>query len=250
MTLLQARNLRYRRQKTVILDGISLSFHQGELTALLGINGAGKSTLLRLLLGLMPPDEGDIFLQNKPLKAISRKAIARYIAYVPQEHKAVFPYTVEEVVSLGRLPYIAFGQNLSLADKQAVKQALDYLNIASLSARPYTELSGGERQSVLLARALAQGSPILVLDEPETGLDFGQQLRLAVLLQKLADEGYCIVATTHDPLRARQIFSRAVLLQRGRIIADGAPRSVLTRSAIEALYNIDENIALSWESVE
>lgn len=243
--LLEARHLSYRRQKKAILDDINLSFRRGELVALLGINGAGKSTLLRLLLGLILPHAGDILLCGRLLKNMSRKNIARHIAYVPQEHKAVFPYTVQEVVSLGRLPYIGFGQNLSCSDEKAVQQALEYLNIVHLQYRPYTELSGGERQSVLLARALAQGAHILILDEPETGLDFGQQLRLSLLLQNLASEGYCIVATTHDPLRARQIFSRAILLQQGRIVDDGIPERVLTRPAIEALYNIDK--AVSWQ---
>ncbi|MFT8736710.1 MAG: ABC transporter ATP-binding protein [Zymomonas mobilis] len=245
--LLEGRDLSYRRNEALILNNVSLSLSKGDLIALLGINGAGKSTLLRLLLGLLTPEKGEVFLHDQSLKAMNRKAIARHIAYVPQEHKAVFSYTVEEIIALGRLPYIGFGQNLSRSDQDAVQQSLEYLKINHLKNRPYTELSGGERQSVLLARALAQGAHILILDEPETGLDFGQQLRLAALLQDLSRDGYSILATTHDPLRARQIFSRAVLLQQGQIIGDGAPQDVLTRSAIESLYHIDKTMTVPWD---
>ncbi|AEI38166.1 ABC transporter ATP-binding protein [Zymomonas mobilis] len=244
--VLTTKHLVYHRGARLILDDITFSLCKGELVALLGTNGAGKSTLLRLVLGLLKPDKGETRLEGQLLTELGRRQMAQLIAYVPQGHVPVFPYTVEEIVCMGRLPYASFGQAVNQQDKTVAHQALEYLSIGHLALRPYTELSGGERQSVLIARALAQGARMLILDEPETGLDFGQQLRLAALLQRLTSEGYTILVTTHDPLHARQIFSRAILLESGRILADGPAHQVLTNEAIKALYHIDEALFRKW----
>lgn len=241
---LVARGLCHRIGGRIVLDDVSLALADGDLAALLGANGAGKTTLLRILLGLQHPGSGQVLLDGRPLGTIRRAAIAQRLAYVPQAHVPVFPYRVGDVVALGRLAGATFGRGLSPDDRRIADAALQRLGIARLADRPYTQLSGGERQSVLIARALAQGARILILDEPATGLDFGQQLRLSAMLRSLANEGYAILSTTHDPLRARTAFDRVVMLQQGRVIEDGPAALTITDDAIRRLYGLAADQAL------
>ncbi|AHI24353.1 ABC transporter [Komagataeibacter xylinus] len=226
----------FRRGRRTVLHDVSLDIRMGEMMALLGPNGAGKTTLLRLLLGLARPDSGQVWLDGRPMADWSRRDVARRIAYVPQGHVPLFPYSVRDIVGMGRLAETPFAPTLHERDRKAVAHALAELSITHLAARPYTELSGGERQAVLLARAVAQGGHILILDEPETGLDYGQKLRLYALLRRLAAQGRAIVATTHDPVQAAGIFDRAILLRRGRVMADGPAASLLAPPMLEQLY--------------
>jgi iron complex transport system ATP-binding protein len=235
---LACRGIVYRRSHALILDDVSLSVAAGEIVSLLGVNGAGKSTLLRILLGLLPADSGTVLLNGTPISKQRRKAVARCVAYVPQVPLAHFPYTVAQIVALGRVPHLGLGRKLRTADHTAIDSALMRLDIAHLAARNYMALSGGERQRVLLARALAQQARIVVMDEPLTGLDYGHQLRMLSLLAELAAQGYAILSTTHRPEDAFHGATRAVLLERGRVVADGAPRDVLDAAAISALYGV------------
>lgn len=221
-----------------MLTGASLSLQPGELVSLLGANGAGKSTLLRLLMGFIKPDKGCVQLAGKPLHSYPRRTLARHLAYVPQAHIMPFPYSVHEVVMLGRLPATGLSKAPGNSDIEIVDTVLERLGIAHLSRRIYTEISGGERQLVLIARALAQDARILVLDEPMSGLDYGHQLRLLERLQLLAAEGYTVVKTTHHPEHALLASTRVALLHNGRIEADGMPASVVTPAAIEQLYGV------------
>jgi len=235
---LECKGIVYRRSHATILDGVDLSLRCGEVVSLLGVNGAGKSTLLRIMLGLLRPDTGEVTLDSKSLTRYRRRDIARCVAYVPQSHTATFAYTAEQIVSLGRVPHIGIGGRLRASDRDAVDAALVRLQVAHLATRPYTALSGGERQRVLLARAVAQGAALLVLDEPLSGLDYGQQLRTIRLLAELAADGYGVLQTTHHPDHALSGATRAVLLERGRIIADGPPRSVIDSRSMAALYGV------------
>ncbi|WP_323991367.1 ABC transporter ATP-binding protein [Nguyenibacter sp. L1] len=238
MSGLEARQVGFRRQGRWVLEDVSLTLRPGELVALLGPNGAGKTSLLRLLLRLSRPDAGRILLDGRDIAGLTRRHLAGRVAYVPQGHAVAFPYRVADVVALGRL---AGGTMLapfaSAADHRAAAEAMARLAIGHLAERAYVTLSGGERQSVLIARALAQGARLLVLDEPEAGLDYGQQRRLFGLLRDLAAGGYAILATTHDPLRAARVFSRAVLLRGGRVLADGPAAAILSEDAISDLYD-------------
>jgi iron complex transport system ATP-binding protein len=222
-----------------VLDGASLALQGGDVVALLGVNGAGKSTLLRILLGLLRPDQGSVLLNGRPLAAYRRKQVASLVAYVPQSHVATFPYTVRHMVGMGRLPHAGLQLRLQATDDTVIDQVMARLRIGHLAGRSYTELSGGERQRVLLARALAQQAPILILDEPFTGLDYGHQVRLLALMQELALEGHAILHTTHLPEHALRGATRAVLLERGRVIADGPPATVITAAAMNAFYDVD-----------
>lgn len=235
---LEARAVHFRRGARVILDDITIRLHTGEIVALLGANGAGKSTLFRILLGFLKPERGEIRLDGKLLADFSRRTLAQRIAYVPQAHVAPFPYKVHDVVLLGRLAETGIFRTPQAADHRAVAEVLERLTITHLSARRYTEISGGERQLTLIARALAQGANILVMDEPMTGLDYGYQVRLLQHLVDLARSGRAILLSTHNPEHAVQAASRIAVLRDGAIMADGPPAQIITPSLIRALYGV------------
>lgn len=235
---LAGEDLAFERKDRKILNGVSLKIAAGEIVSLLGANGSGKTTLLRLLMGFLAPSRGKVFLDGDPLDRLGRRAIAKKIAYVAQIHAAPFPYLVRDVVMLGRLPQKSWFAAMQDRDVNIVEDILARLSIAHLAERPYTEISGGERQLALLGRALAQGGEILVLDEPMTGLDYGAQLRLIALLRGLAAEGRGIVMSTHYPEHAHWASDRVALLEGGRVGAQGPPADVLDAAAIERLYRV------------
>lgn len=235
---LEARAVHFRRGARVILDDVTISLKSGEIVALLGANGAGKSTLFRILLGFLRPERGEVRLDDTPLGEFSRRALARRIAYVPQAHVAPFPYSVRDVVLLGRLAETGIFRAPQAADHQAANEVLERLAITHLAARPYTEISGGERQLTLIARALAQGAGILVMDEPMTGLDYGYQVRLLQHLVDLAGSGHTILFSTHNPEHAVQVASRIAVLRDGAIMADGPPGEIITPPLIRTLYGV------------
>lgn len=239
---LRARGLRYAWRGRTVLDGVDLRIGTGEVVSLLGANGAGKSTLLRLLLGLLRPAAGDVLLDGAPIASMPRRLLARRLAYVPQVHVSPFPYPVRDIVLLGRLPHAGLGGlsgRIGPADRQAADEALARLGIEHLAERPYTEISGGERQLALIARALAQGARLLVMDEPTGGLDYGNQLRLLDLLRTLAADGFGVLKTTHHPDHVLHGSHRVAILREGRILADGAPAEILTRPLMRSLYDVD-----------
>lgn len=238
MTLLQADQLSYRIGEREVLKGISFTVHPGDNIALLGANGAGKSTLLRLLLGLIKPSDGHVTLNDMPLAALDRRTIARQLAYVPQSHAPSFPFTVAQIVAQGRLPETGWLQRPTTADEDCVHQALADLTIPHLATRTYTELSGGERQLVLIARALVQRAQVLILDEPITGLDYGHQVQLLALLEQLAAQGLSLISSTHRPEHALAAANRVWVLHEGQLIADGSPKDVINRQLMERLYHI------------
>jgi iron complex transport system ATP-binding protein len=239
MTLLAADRLSYRLGDRPILDNLSFSIEAGDNIALLGANGAGKSTLLRLLLGLLKPASGKVLLHGLPLPGLSRRSIARQMAYVPQSHVPSFPFSVAHIVAQGRLPATGLGHALGSADEDHVRKALVELGIDHLRARPYTELSGGERQLVLIARAMVQRARLIILDEPVTGLDYGHQLRLLALLEQLAERGLGLLSSSHRPEQALASATRVLVLHEGRLIADGAPHDIIDSDLIRRLYQVD-----------
>ena len=238
LTELRANDVFYAYKGHSVLRGVSLSIKQGELVSLLGKNGAGKTTLLKLLQGFLKPSNGQILLNGMPLAHFSRRELAQHIAYVPQSHIPPFPYLVEEVVMLGRIPYSGTFRAPTQEDKHAVSAALFQLQIHHLAHRAYTELSGGERQLVLIARALAQGARIFIMDEPITGLDYGNQFRLLDTLQMLVSSGFGILMTTHHPEHALRASTQVALLIDGKIDQKDSPESVITPSTIKQLYDV------------
>jgi iron complex transport system ATP-binding protein len=239
---LECRDLHFSRGKRAVLDGVTLGFGTGEIVALLGANGAGKSTLFRLLLGFLAPECGEVRLDDAPLSAYSRREIAKRVAYVPQGHVTPFPYTVREVVTLGRLPEMGLLRAPRAEDRDLVEGLIVRLGIERLIDRPYTEISGGERQLTLIARALAQGARLLVMDEPATGLDYGYQLRLMRQLSDLRADGHGVLVSTHHPEHAMQLATRLVILHQTLIEADGAPGEVVTPERMRRIYGVEVEV--------
>lgn len=245
--LLEARDISFSYDDHPVLNKVSVGLPRGGLVSLLGPNGCGKTTLLKVLLGIYPFRGGEVRLDNRPLHDLSRKALAREMAYVPQLHRAAFAYQVLDVVLMGRLPHKSFLAPFSRRDRELALVALERLGIAHLRERTYTCISGGERQLVLIARALCQGAHTFILDEPVTGLDYGNQIRLLEQLSKLASEGYTFVKSTHFPDHALWISSHVVLLKDGRVIAEGKPEQVINKDTLFHLYGTEVDV---WPLLE
>ena len=235
---LAAHDLHFGFRDRMVFQGASLQVRAGEVVSLLGANGSGKSTLLRLVMGFLTPSQGRVELAGRLVSSLRRREVARRLAYVPQAHSSPFPYTVREIALLGRLPHRGLTRVPNREDGAVVDDVLERLGIGHLAHRPYTEISGGERQLTLIGRAIAQGASTLVLDEPVSGLDYGNQVRLLARLRDLARTGYAVLKTTHHPDHALAGSDRVVLLQDGRITAAGAPADVLTAGNISALYGV------------
>jgi iron complex transport system ATP-binding protein len=222
------------------LTDANLDVAAGERVALVGPNGAGKSTLLRAVAGLIEPAAGTVELGGAPLADLDRLAIARRLAVVPQLPSLPFSTTVEDVVALGRLPHEHPIRGLRPADRAAIAAAIDRVGVGHLLGRDARELSLGERQLVLLAMAVAQGSPILVLDEPTVHLDLRHQVEVMELLVDLnRRDGTTILAVLHDVGLAAHFFDRIVVLDRGRIVADGPPGDALDEARIRDVFGVD-----------
>ena len=227
------------RQRDV-LDAVDLVIEPGERVALIGPNGAGKSTLLRVASGLLAPARGDATLAGKPVATLERIEVARILAVVPQQATLPFATRVEEVVGLGRLPHEHPLRGARPSDRAAIAAAIERVGLGHLLGRDVRELSLGERQLVLIAMAVAQASPLLVLDEPTIHLDLRHQVGTMELLVDLNErDGTTVVAVLHDLGLAAHFFPRLVLLDRGRIVADGAPDEVLTPERIRDVFGVD-----------
>ncbi len=234
--ILEARDLTVGYRERVVGRGLDAALAEGEVLALLGPNGGGKTTLLKTLLGLIPPLEGWIRLVDRPLIQFSVRERARLIAYVPQVHAGAFAFTVEDVVLMGRSAHGDLLSRPSSRDRQVAAQAIERLDIAHLAHRPYTMISGGERQLALIARALAQEPRIVVLDEPTASLDFGNQGKVMREIRALAEAGLGVIFSTHDPNHALRFADRAMLIRDGGCMASGPAAEVLTRETLQDLY--------------
>lgn len=242
MNLITVNHVTYGYSHRPVLNDISLAFAPGEIVSLLGPNGSGKTTLLKVLLGLLVPQKGDVRLEGRPVATIASKQLARRIAYVPQVHRASFGYRVMDVVLMGRMPHKPFFFRYGKSDETIALQALERLCIGHLKDRPYTAVSGGERQLALIARALVQGADIFIMDEPVNGLDYGNQIRLLGRIADLAADGYTFIKTTHFPDHALWISDRVVMLKNGRVVADGNTSDVISRTNLYRLYNTQVDV--------
>jgi iron complex transport system ATP-binding protein len=224
------------------LSGVDLSLAPGQLIGVIGPNGAGKSTLIRALLGFVRADAGQVRIDGQPLQSLDRRAIARRIAYLPQGQVLHWPLSVERLVALGRLPHLGPYSRLSSQDAALVEQAMARADVLPLRDRIATELSGGERARIMLARALAVGAPALIVDEPLAALDPGHQIDVMALLAAQARDGALVVAVLHDLAMAARWCDRLLLLDGGRLIADGAPMAVLTADRLASTYGVAARI--------
>ena len=220
----------------VLLDGVSFALTAGRSLCLLGPNGTGKTTLLRCLLGLERLASGRIAVDGRDLLALSPAESARLMAYVPQDTSSVFAFLAFDVVLMGRTPHLRFMASPTVEDRRIARDAMARLSIGHLAERPFLELSGGERQMVLVARALAQGSKILIMDEPCAGLDLGNQTRILGVIRSLASDGYSVLFTTHLPDHAFAIGGEVALLKDGRLAGPAAPEDLLSSAELGQLY--------------
>lgn len=221
-----------------VVRRIDANLKPGELVGVIGPNGAGKSTLVRAILGLLPLREGTVHIDGEALTSLAPRDIARRIAYLPQGQTLHWPLTVERLVALGRLPHLGPMSNTSAQDQAIVQEAMERADVTHLAGRVATELSGGERARAMLARALAVGAGALVADEPLASLDPGHQIDVMELLLGEARNGKLVVAVLHDLTMAARYCDRLLLVDKGELVAEGAPREVLTAERLRTVYGI------------
>lgn len=233
---LEEVSFRYPGAARDAVEEISLDIEPGRLTAVLGPNGSGKSTLLKVLLRLVSPDRGAIYLGSNRLTAWRRRDIARLIGVVPQSEALLFPVRVRELISMGRYPHLGALRPAGARDRQIVDRAMELCNVAHLADRPMATLSGGERQRARIARALSQEPAILVLDEPTRALDLGHEMEIIELVHSMAGQGTTVLIVTHHLNLAARYADEIVLMEDGRIAAAGPPGKILSRELLERIY--------------
>jgi iron complex transport system ATP-binding protein len=236
---LEARDLAIGYPGHLVGSGISLSLVPGEVLCLLGPNGAGKTTLFRTLLGLLAPVGGSVLVDGEPLASLSAAEIARRLAYVPQAHVTEFSYTVLDLVLMGRTARLKPFASPGTADERIARDKLASLGIGELASHDYTRISGGQRQLALIARALAQETPILVLDEPTASLDFGNQALVLARIRDLSRQGFGIVLSTHDPDHALLVSTHVAIIADGGLRAIGPPDEVVTAKTLSEIYRTE-----------
>lgn len=235
--MLRINNLKFGYNPAVpILNGISFDLPSGGLCALFGPNGCGKTTLFRCCLKQVKPQNGTVYINGGDIHKLSIKEMARQVAYVPQEHQSPFPYLVRDLVLMGRNPHTSSFFGIRARDRQKAWEALCLIGIEEIAERPYNQLSGGQRQLVLIARAIAQEARVMLLDEPTAALDFSNQVRIWRLIQKISRQGITILACTHNPNHVTWFCDQAAVMHQGRLIAQGYPGEVIREPLLDAIY--------------
>jgi iron complex transport system ATP-binding protein len=240
--LIEVHDAGFRYGEHQVFRALNCDVYRGEVLTILGPNGCGKSTLLRCIGGALTLDEGTVRLGDVDLSTLDVRDRAQKIAFLFQDHTPSFPFTVLDVVSMGRTPYLSSFGSPSRSDVALAEDALEQVGMVHLKSRPYTKLSGGERQLVLLARTLAQQPSVILLDEPTAHLDFKNQVRSLNRIGALAGQGVTLVMTTHDPNHAFLFPGRALLMHPGGSVVVGPPSEVITDAALSAAYGIDISV--------
>ena len=236
---LEISNGAFQYEKGIdVIKNISFSLNDNEVLSILGPNGAGKSTLLICLAGFQRLSSGDVFLDGKNINKMTETEISKIIAYVPQNHNPTFDYTVKEFVLLGRAPHIGLMASPGKEDIEIALQAIRDVGIEHLVSKPYTQISGGERQLVLIARALCQQPKILLMDEPTSHLDYGNQVIMMKRIEHLRDMGYAIVMTSHFPDQVLMCSDKVAVVNNHTIVTFGTPSEVMTEENLSATYRI------------
>ena len=236
---LEARDLAFGYRNHPVGSGIDLALAPGRVLCLLGPNGSGKTTLMKTLLGLLPPQGGEVRLDGRALAEWKPRERASRLAYVPQAAESFFDFSLAEMVEMGRTSHRGLFARPSQRDGEIARQALDTLGISALADRPIHRVSGGERQLALIARALATEASLLVLDEPTANLDFGNQMRVLAEIRRLQERGIAILLCSHDPGHALEVADEVLLIQKGKTFARGIPVEVITDENLSRLYGIE-----------
>lgn len=235
--MLQVKDIHFNYGDFPVLSGISFSVKKGELCGLFGPNGCGKTTLFKCCLKFLKSRKGSVYIAGKDVNKQSIEELAKVVSYVPQEHKPPFPYLVREVVLMGRTPHLGGFFGVKRRDKEIALNALEKLEIADLASRPYNQLSGGQRQMVLMARAIAQDTPIMFLDEPTSALDFQNQMKIWETMKAIAAEGKTILACSHDPNHVAWFCDRVIVMSPKGIVAEGSPEATINEEVLDLIYS-------------
>ncbi len=222
-----------------IFENLTFSVKPYEIFCILGANGIGKTTLLKSLSGILKLKSGDIIIENQNTRNLTRVDVAKTIGYLPQEHTTVFPYTVLQIVLMGRAPHLSLFSAPSKADVEIAEKMLERIGISHLKDKPYNAISGGQKQLVLFARVLTQGPKVLLLDEPTSHLDFKNQILALRMMNKLAKEGLSIVMTSHFPNNAFLFSNRVAIMKAGKFLAVGNTEEVMTEENLSQAYDMD-----------
>lgn len=248
--MIEVKNLSFKYTDKLILENINFNIKKGDIVAILGENGSGKSTLLKLILSFLKPLKGEVLIENKNVNSYDKKALAKKIAYVPQSSSLPFSYTVLEVVLMARISYQSIFSTYSAKDKEIAIESLKQLEIQNLKHRFFSDLSGGQKQLVLIARALAQKAQVLIMDEPSSSLDYSNELMLLNQIKKLAKSGFTVIQTTHNPNHAFFVSSKTLLLKDKKVFAFGNSEDILTSKSINSLYNVEVELYESSEKIK
>ena len=242
--MFSVENLKFSYGKKEILKGITFEIESSDIISILGPNGCGKTTLLKLLLGFLKPTEGEIYFNKKPINTLKAKDFFQRVAYIPQIHDGTFGYLVKDVVLMGRMPYKTLFSNYNKQDKKIVLEALEMLGIENLKDEIYTTLSGGQKQLILIARAIAQQADIFIMDEPVNGLDFGNQYKLLSRIKELSKENITFIQTSHYPDHVFFASNEAIFLDKGKIVEKGTPNTIIREENIKKVYQLESKIEM------
>lgn len=236
---IEVLNLSFSYGNRQILDNINFTAEDYQLLSILGPNGVGKTTMFRCILGLLRGYKGKVLINGTDIKELNIREMAKLVAYIPQSHYSSFNFSVFDMVLMGTSVQFSAISNPGKKQVEKVQKVLKKLGIDNLKNRGYMQISGGERQLVLIARALVQDTKVLIMDEPAANLDFGNQVRVMSVIKSLAKEGYTIIQSMHNPEQAFEFSDEVLALKDGKVLANGKPSEIFTESLIRSLYGID-----------
>ena len=244
---IEVKDLCFAYGEREVLHGVNFKAEAGEFLSILGPNGVGKSTLFRCVLGLLRDYTGSITVEGRDAKSLSIREAAKLIAYIPQSSHPAFNYSVRDIVLMGTTSGLGTFSTPKREDVRRVEEALEKIGISHLADRCFHRISGGERQLALIARALVQRAPVLMLDEPTASLDFGNQLLVLTQARELASEGYTVIQTTHNPEQSFMFSDRILAISGGSVLTEGRPRDVLTSDMMRRLYGVEVEVSSLFE---
>lgn len=236
---LEIKNLSAGYNKKIVFKNVNFVLEKGEILNILGKNGVGKSSLFKTILRFINKKEGEIFIGEKNINSLSQKELSKLIAYVPQSHMTAFPFLVKDVILMGRTAHLNIFSSPKKEDILKIEKIMDYLDIRYLENKIYTEISGGERQLCLIARAMAQESKILIMDEPTSNLDFGNQIKVIKIIKKLSDKGISVIVISHFPNHAFLCEGKVAIMKKSDEFIIGNALEIITNESMKNLYGID-----------